>query len=400
MAIALVVLAPAVRALAGGYLGVTPLLVAACGLALLPFVPVELERLSVKVAIVPALGLASFAAVLTTVSIVGVPLDAVSIPLAVAAFVVPVALVALLRATPRRVGVGGSRRSELLALAALVAIAAFAFASSWDVAYPFVARGTDWGHYLLYADEVAANGELLLDDRLAGEEGRIFADPPAVGAVYGSFLILDGVSSWSLTAGIAFMSALAVLSVYAAGAALWGRGAGLVAAGAYAVAPIRLGPAHWHGLGTTFAMVFVPLVVLSLALLFRGARGRRQSAFLAVMLVGVAVAHSTSAVVVGALVLVAPLVDLVARLAAGRGGLRAALRGWWSDGILRPLALAVGLAFVLGAGVIAHLWRQAEALGTPVDYRFLDPDWLNRASVEHYFGRRSSSSRSSRRRSC
>ena len=62
----------------------------------------------------------------------------------------------------------------------------------WDIAYPFQARGTDWGHYLLYADEVAAQGHLLIDDPFAGEDDRIFADPPAVGAIYGSFLLLDG----------------------------------------------------------------------------------------------------------------------------------------------------------------------------------------------------------------
>ena len=44
--------------------------------------------------------------------------------------------------------------------AAVSALAAFSFASSWDVVGPFPARGTDWGHYLLYADEVdAARGD-------------------------------------------------------------------------------------------------------------------------------------------------------------------------------------------------------------------------------------------------
>jgi len=63
-----------------------------------------------------------------------------------------------------------------------------------------------------------------------------------------------------------------VLSMYAAAAALWGIGAGLSAALIYAVAPIRLEPAYWHGLGTALAMLFVPLVVMSLGLLFRGIR--------------------------------------------------------------------------------------------------------------------------------
>lgn len=385
-AFALVVLVPSVRALVGdSYLGATPLLVGACGLALLPYLPDELGHLSVRVTVAPALGLASFAALLTTASILGVPLDDVSIPLVVAAFVIPLTVVSVTRGATRRDDRAVSNRRELLTLLALAAIVVFALASSWDKAYPFQPR-SDWGHYLLYADEVAAQGHLLIDDPFAGEEGRIFADPPAVGALYGSFLLLDGISSWSLTIGIVVISALTVLSVYASAAALWGASAGLVAAAAYAVAPIRLDPAYWHGLGTTLAMVFVPLVVLSLGLLFRGARGRRHILVLGMGLLGVAAAHSTSAIVVGVMVVVAPLVDLTVRLVGGRGEPRAALRGWWSNGILRPVASAVGIACVLGAGVVGHLWLQGRALGRPVNYRFLDPEWLDRASLEHYFG--------------
>ena len=385
--IALLVVELFTRAVAGApYLGATALLVAACGLALLSYVPAELRSLSIQVAVVPALGIASFATLLTTISILGVPLDEVSIRLAVAAFVVPVAVASF------RLGVeppddrGGSRRRELLALAALAAIVAFALASSWDIAYPFQPRGTDWGHYLLYADQVAAQHHLLIDDPYAGEDGRIFADPPAVGAVYGSFLLLDGISSWSLTSGIVVISALTILSMYAAAAVLWGTGAGLIAAAAYAVAPIRLDPMYWHGLGTTLAIVFLPLVILSLGLLFRGSRGWRHTVFLAVALVGVGAAHSTSAILVAALVAAAPLVDALVRVVAGRGDLRAALRGWWCEGIIKPVAVASALACVLGAGVIAHLLLQGRSLGQPVSYRFLGPHWFDRAAVEGYFG--------------
>ena len=84
------------RVLVGkSYLGATPLLVAACGLVLLPFLPRELDSLSIRLAVVPALGLASFSALLTTASILGIPLDSVSIPLVVAGFVVPAALVSV-----------------------------------------------------------------------------------------------------------------------------------------------------------------------------------------------------------------------------------------------------------------------------------------------------------------
>ena len=386
-AVALVTLEPLARALVGGsYFGATPLLVAACGLALVPYLPAELGRLSVQVAVVPALGLASFAAVLTTASILDLRLGSVSIQLVVAAFVVPVAVASFALRTPPRDDRAASPRRELLTLLALAGIVAFALASSWDIAYPFKAQGTDWGHYLLYSDQVATQGHLLINDPLAGEAHRIYADPPGVGATYGSFLLLDGISSWSLTIGIVVISALAVLSVYAAAAVLWGTGAGLVAASAYAVAPIRLDTMYWHGLGTTLATVFVPLVVMSLGLLFRGKRGWRHVLFLSVGLIGVAGAHSTSAIVVAALILAAPLVDLTIRLVAGGTDPRAAVRGWWRNGIARPIASAVLLSCVVGAGLIAHLWLQGRALGRPVSYRFLGPDWLTRASVEHYYG--------------
>ena len=231
---------------------------------------------------------------------------------------------------------------ELLTLLALAGIVAFALASSWDIAYPFQPSGTDWGHYLLYADEVADQGDLLIDDPFAGEDGRVFADPAAVGAIYGSFRLLDGISSWSLTIGIVVLSAVAVLSVYAAAAVMWGTGPGLVAAGAYAVAPIRLDLMYWHGLGTTLALVFVPLLVLSLGLLFRGARGWRHILLLTLGLIGVAAAHTTSAIVVAAMVVVAPLVDVTARLLRGRRGWRAALYDWWGKGVVKPLIYAVG----------------------------------------------------------
>ena len=213
----------------------------------------------------------------------------------------------------------------------------------------------------------------------------MFADPPAVGAVYGGFLILDGISSWPLAWGLLVVSALTVLSVYAAVGGLWGVGAGLVAAAAYAVAPIRLDPMYWHGLGTTLALLFLPLTVLALGLLFRGSRDRRTVGLLALSLVGVAAAHATSALVVAVLVLVAPLVDATRRLVVGRADPRAALRSWWRDGIVRPVLAGIALAVVLGAGVLAHLLQQSARLGQPVGYRFLGPDWLDRAAIEGYY---------------
>ena len=374
-----------VRALVGGpYVGATFLLLAACGVSLLPVLPESLRTPSRQLAVLPALSLAALSILLSTTSILGVELTETSIRLTVLVFVVAMAVpTTLLRARIEVPGPSWSVRREALTIALLAAVFAFAYASSLDAATPFLAEA-DLGHYLLYAEEVEAQGGLLIDDPFAGEPDRIFADPQAVGAVYGSFLILDGISSWPLAHGLLVISGISVLSVFAAAAALWGAGAGLAAAGAYAVAPIRIDPMYWHGLGTSFALVFVPLVVLALALMFRGRGDWRASVLLGVSLVGVAAAHSTSAIVVGALVVLAPLVDAVRWLVLRRRPADAA-RAWWREGVFRPLAVGLAVALFVGAGVIAHLARQASDLGSPVDYRIFDPGWIDRAAIRGYF---------------
>jgi hypothetical protein len=368
------------------YPGATLLLLAACGLALVPLLPSALAAPSLRIAVLPALAIASFSVVLTTLSIIGAALTEVSIRLAVAALVlVAVAVAAIVG--PRRSEAASThwdRRGEALAIVALLAVFLFALASSWDIVYPLQARGIDLWHYLLYADEVEAQQRLLIDDPFAGEPGRVFADPPAVGAVYGSFLILDGISSWTLGFGLVVVSAVSVLSVYAAAGGLWGIGAGLVAAGAYAVAPIRLDLMYWHGLGTAMALVFLPLIVLALGLMFRRQHDWRTTALLAVSLVAVAASHSTSAIVVAVLVALAPLVDLV-RWSTVDDSWAGRMRSWWRDGVIRPVLTAVVAAFVVGAGVVVHLWAQASDLGRPVDFRLLGPEWLDRAAIGGYY---------------
>lgn len=375
-----------VRAVVGGpYVGAAFLLLAACGLSLLPVLPAALRSPSRQLAVLPALSLASLSILLSTISIVGIELTEVTIRLAVDVFVLAMAMATTMLRSRTDADRGGSsnRRREALTIAVLTALFVFSYASSLDIARPFLAEA-DLGHYLLYADEVEAQGRLLIDDPFAGEPGRIFADPQAVGAVYGTFLVLDGISSWPLAHGLLIVSAVSVLSVFVAGAALWGTGAGLAAAGAYAVAPIRLDLMYWHGLGTALALVFVPLVVLTLGLMFRGHGGRRASGLLALSLVGVAASHSTSVVVIGALILLAPLVDAVRWLVVRRRP-GAALRAWWREGVARPLAIGLAIAAGLGAGVAAHLAGQAADLGSPVDYRTFDPGWIDRAAIGGYF---------------
>jgi hypothetical protein len=384
VAVLLVLVEAGIRAALGRpYPGSTLLLLAACGIALLRFVPGELQRPSLAAAVVPALGIGSFAVLLTTVSIAGVRLNETSIRLSTAALVIALAAVSIRIRAPEPVWRGSLGR-ELLLGGALVVLVAYAFASSWDLAYPFQLEGSDVGHYLLYADEVATQGHLLIDDPYSGDD-RVFADPPAVGAVYGSALILDDVSSWTLAWGLLAVSAISVLSVFATAGALWGAGAGLAAGAAYAVAPIRLDTMYWHGLGTSLALVFLPLVVLALGLMYRGARDWRAIGLLGFALVSVAASHSTSAIVVAVVVALAPVIDVVRHALAQRSGPIAAVRSSWRDGVTRPVVLGVAVAAILGLGVLAHLRLLSERLGRPVDYRFLGPDWLDRAAVSGYF---------------
>lgn len=380
LAVALVVVELLARVVVGSYPGATALLVLACGAALAPFLPNELDRPTLRAAVVPALGMASFAVVLTTISIAGVPLTDASIHLAVAGLVTALAVAARATATPGAATRAPSRR-EAYAAALLLGVVCFGLLSAWDSVGPFPPPAVDWGHYLLYADEVEKQGALLIDDPYAGVDGRLFANSPGVGALYGGVRIVDGVPSHWLAYGIVVISALTALSVFVLAGALWGLRAGVAASAFWVVAPIHMDTIRWHGVGTNLALLYVPLAVLGLALLYRGARGWRIAVFLGGSLIGVAAMHSTSAFLVGCLVLVAVAIDLV------RQGLRhrLAVRLWWQDGILRTLLAGLAFAAVAGAGVLVHVRAQAADLGRPIDASMLEPDWLSWQVLVDFF---------------
>jgi hypothetical protein len=367
---ALLLVDAAVRLLASGpYVGATTLAVIACGLVLVPFLPQELGRPALRLAVVPALAIGTFSILLTTVSIVGIELTELTIRASVAVLVVACAAVELLVRQPAESPRGLDLRRESLAVAAVVAIGAFSFVTAWDVVGPFPPRGDDWAYYFLYADEVEASGELLVEDRLSASEGLLFSVPPLVGALYGGQLILDGTSSRSLGSGLALASAISALVVLAAVGALWGLTAGLAAGAIAAVAPIRLVPMYWHGLATTLALVFVALVVLALGLMFRGHRDRRTIGLLAFALAAVAVAHPTSGLVVAMLVALALIFDALRLALVRESGGEGFLRRWWRLGITRPVLIGVGAACVVSGGVAVHVLRQLRDLGEPVDFR-------------------------------
>ncbi|CAN5231062.1 hypothetical protein BH20ACT13_BH20ACT13_23270 [soil metagenome] len=367
---------------AGPYPGATFLLLAACGISLLPLLPHELDSPSLRVALLPALGLGSFAVLLTTVSIVGIPLAELSIRLAVLALVVAVGAtaVAFRQRTDRDPPVALASGREAVAIFLLIGIFVLFFAAAWDVLEPFPPPGSDWGYYLLYADEIDAQGRLAAENPYGVGEVRALGSYPGVGAVYGSLRILDGVSAESLARGLAFAVALTPLALYAVVGALWGVGAGLLAAAAYAVAPIHLEPLYWHGLATTLGILFLLLTVLALALMYRGRRDRDVIGLLGFSLAGVAVFHSVSAGLAAVLLGLVLLGEVLRGLLTRQG-----VRAWWGEGMARPVLGGGAVGCVLGAGVIAHLRQQAAELGSPVSYRFYDSDWLGASTLEYYF---------------
>ena len=378
----LLVLDALLRLVAGGsYPGATFLLLVACGISLLPFLPRELDSPSLRLAVLPALALGSFAILLTSVSIVGIPLTELSIRLAVLGLVALLAVVAGARGR-RNPGQRSSRsvRKEGLAIAVLAGVFCLSLAAGWDVVEPFPPPGSDWGYYLLHADEIEAQGSLAPDNPYGVGEVRTLGSYPGIGAIYGSLRILDGVSSESLAVGLAVAVALTPLAMYAAVGALWGVGAGLLAALSYAVAPIHLEPLYWHGLATTLGLLFLPLVLLALGLGYRGRRDPPVVGLLGFSLAAVAAMHSVSAGLVAVLLALLLLGDVLGGLVT-----RAGVRSWWQGGMAKPVLSGIAAGCVLGAGVIVHLRQQAAELGSPVSYRFYDSDWLDTATLEYYF---------------
>ena len=137
-------------------------------------------------------------------------------------------------------------------------------------------------------------------------------------------------------------------------AALWGRTAGLIAAGLYAVVPMSLDMLAWHALANIWALVLLPPVLLAAGMALRGHLDLRWCAFLALFLVALAAAHRLS-FLVAVLALLPCLVILVWQ--HGREGSRDSSPG-------RSASAVVG-----GAGVIVDLVQRNIDTGGSQGYR-------------------------------
>ncbi len=296
---------------------------------------------------------------LTSSAALGVPLDDVGVRATLAIAVGGFALAALLGAG--RPLPSGTRMAGT-ALVALAGVVTVGVALQSVVLGGTPLPGEDWAEYLLYAQEIAREQSLLIDNPYWMLERQSFPLDPGAPSLYGAALVLGNGSATSLLHGIWLFAVLAILAVFVFTTALWGSTAGLVAAAAYAVVPMNLNMLAWHGLPNVFAFCLLPLGLAAAGAVLRGHGTRRWAVVLAVALVALAGAHRFS-FVLGVIAIGVALSIAVVRLP------RETMRfvGW--------TALAAAVA---GIGVAIDLVRRNGALGGTQGYEAFLPtriDW-------------------------
>jgi hypothetical protein len=359
------VLAAALLRLASGE---TPSVVAilalvAPGFALIPFLPPELRAAPIGWLLAAPLGFASSSILLITASTLGLALS----PGAIYALLIVVCALALVAA--RAIGSpapaarlrGAPEVALLLAAVLLLAVGLEARAIGGSPV-----PGTDWAHYLLYSTEIAQHRELLLDNPLWMFGDTPFAEDPGVPSLYGAYLIVSGHGPGLLYHGIWVFAALGIVTTFVFVRTLFGDVAGLVAAAIAAAAALSLNMLTWHGLANTYAIMYIPLILLAVGMVLRGNDSWRWSGFLALFLVALAAGHRLSFLIVAValVVLLALCLARDARLAA------------------RFAAQTLLAAVVLGWGVALYLLRQADAIGGVQGYEAYLPTKITGVIVD------------------
>jgi len=350
LAAAALVAAEALLALVGASWGPLAVvaLVLAPGLALLPLLPAQArESPSAALAAAPALGIAVSSTALITIASLGIELNGVSVRAAVALLVVAGLLL------PWPEPALGFDRAELLAAAGGAAACAVAVAIQSRVVGEAPVPGNDWAKYVLYADEIARHGSLLIDNPF-WMLGVPFREDPAVPALYGAYLEMTGAPAAVLQQGIGLFALAQVAAVYALGRALWGGVAGVVAAFLWTALPLGYTLLGWHGLANAAALALLPLLLIYLAA-FAGARLDTAAAVGAgLTMVGLAAAHRLS---FGIAALTAALAVAVALAVVRERG-----------ALLRGAAIAALTGVVLGAGVAYDLLERNKSFGGTQDH--------------------------------
>jgi hypothetical protein len=346
----------ALEALLGSAGASAPLLSAAAlvlapGLALAPLLPAQVRESPLAVlAAAPVIGFAASSVLLITLASVGVSLDPTAIRLALASVVAG----GLFLPWPEAARLPG--RADLPAAGGLALALALGAVLQQRVIGGDPIPGNDWAKYLLYADEVAVHGQLLIDNPF-WMPGVPFREDPGVPALYGSFLSLSGEPASTLAHGIWFFAIASILAVFAFVRALWGDVAGVIAAGLWAVLPISHDILAWHGAPNLAAICLLALLLPYLAVLTSERIGRGEAVGLGLVLVALAATHRLSALV-GAMAIV---VTLAWAIAAAEGGAR--------RDIVRNCGFVTLAVLALSPGVLYDLIERARTFGGTQDYR-------------------------------
>ena len=321
------------------------------GLALAPLLPVRVRESPISVlAAAPVLGFAASSVLLITLASAGVSLDPTAIRLALASLVA----VGLLLPWPE--AARPPSRADLPVAAGLALALGLGALLQQRVIGGDPIPGNDWAKYLLYADEVASHGQLLIDNPF-WMLGVPFREDPGVPALYGSFLSLTGEPASTLAHGIWVFAISSILAVFALTRAFWGDLAGVIAAGLWAVLPISHDILAWHGAPNLAAICLLALVLAYLAVLTSGELERGEAIGLGLLLVALAASHRLSTLV-GAMAIAVTLAWAIA--AADAGTRRRILSGCGVAGLA---------ALVLSPGVVYDLVERARTFGGTQDYR-------------------------------
>lgn len=352
--------------------------VVAAGVALIPALPPAVRRSPVAVAgLVLPLGAVALDLGLVSLGVLGVPLTAATVLLLTGGLVAGGTVLSWRSAPAGPAAVPG----WLLGTVAIAVLARAGLALTAVGDSP--PSGSDWGKYLLFAEEAARTGELQAVNPFWMLGGLPFSEDPGAPVVYAALLAVSGGPALSLTWGIVVVLAAGTAALAAAVHVLFGARPAALAALAYGVSPGLANMAGWHGLANAWALMLAPLAVLGAGALLRGERDLRWHLLTALGLTGMAVGHPFTFVIVGgglAVLLVAgapravprlamvavpvvllPAVDRVQRL-VGSGGVQPSDRYLdtkvvW-DIALRdltwPLAVAGILAFAVAVGRARH----------------------------------------------
>jgi hypothetical protein len=269
------------------------------GLAATPFLPRELRVPVVRIAVVPLAGAAISSVAIITLASVGIPLTESSLWLLllalaaagfVASFLIPSSAV---DAIPMPAGFPTSEGTTLILLGAVlflgISLQALILGGK-------PVPGTDWGHYLLYADQIRERHSLLIHNPY-WMLGMPFRDDPGAPSLYGGYLLLSGEPTGTLVQGIWVFAILAIVGVFVFVTALWGRLAGLIAAAVYSVVPMNLDLLAWHGLANQFGIVLLTLILLAIGMVLRGRLDLRWSVALALLMLALVATHRLTFVI-------------------------------------------------------------------------------------------------------